>query len=124
MESPRANAAAANSRRIRAIGRGSKPGEQVKIIQALEQGFHELATEFVWKRALTRLKQTLSSLGMQFVGEMLGREDITEISDPNAVLTDWDAIRLAENLGVINTFGALRLRHGSTAISSLPNAGE
>jgi hypothetical protein len=96
-----------------------RASEQQRVVQALQQGFHELATEFVWKRALSRLKQTLSNLGMQFVGEMLGRGDITENSQANAVLTDWDAIRLAENLGVINTFGALRLRHAFELLSHL-----
>ncbi len=98
---------------------GLKPNEREKVIEAIEAGLHDLATEFVWKRALARLKQTLSTLGMQFVGEMLGRDDITEMTPPEAALTDWDAIRLAENLGVISTTGALRLRHGFELLSHL-----
>jgi hypothetical protein len=101
-----------------------KAAEQQKVISALEAGLHELATEFVWKRALARLKQTLATLGMQFVGEMLGRDDITEMSAPDAVLTDWDAIRLAENLGVVSTTGALRLRHGFELLSHLAQSSE
>lgn len=96
-----------------------KPNEQHRVLQAIEQGFYELATEFVWKRSLSRLKETLATLGMQFVGEMLGRDDINEFSQPEAVLTDWDAIRLAENLGVISSTGALRLRHAFELLSHL-----
>jgi hypothetical protein len=101
-----------------------KENEQTKVIDALNQGFHELAMEFVWKRALTRLKQTLSTLGMQFVGEMLDRNDINYMSQPDSVLTDWDAIRLAENLGVINSTGALKLRYGFELLSHLSRTQE
>ncbi len=96
-----------------------KPKEQHKVMQAIEQGLYDFATDFVWRRSLSRLKQTLSSLGMQFIGEMLGREDINEYSPPENVLTDWDAIRLAENLGVINFTGVLRLRHSFELLSHL-----
>jgi hypothetical protein len=96
-----------------------KSSEQNKVLQAVERGLYDLATEFVWRRALSRLKQTLATLGMQFVGEMLGRDDIEEFSSPEAVLTDWDAIRLAENLGVISTTGSLRLRHAFELLSHL-----
>ena len=94
-----------------------RPAEQHRVVDALAKGFYDLAAEFVWTRSLARLKSTLGSLGMGFVGEMLGRSDITAFSTPESALTDYDAIRLAEQLGVLSEMGALRLRHGFELLS-------
>jgi len=70
-----------------------------------------MGAEFVWRRAMSRLRQTIGTLGMEFVGEMLGREDLTNSSSPEVALTDSETIRLAEQLGVVSSTGALKLRH-------------
>ena len=42
---------------------------------------------------------------------MLGDEDLDEYSNLESAITDFDTIQLAENLGVVNTHGAIKLRH-------------
>jgi hypothetical protein len=93
------------------------PAEKTNVVQALNAGLYDMSAEYVWKRSMARLRSTLSWLGMKFIGEMLGRDDVAESSSPEAVLTDYDTIRLAEALGVVNSTGALRLRHGFELMS-------
>ena len=47
---------------------------------------------------------------MEFVGEMLGRPDLDEDSDPATSIADHEAVSLAEDLGIINSTQALRLK--------------
>lgn len=96
---------------------GLREGERRRVVDALEQGFFDMGAEFVWRRAMGRLRQTVSALGMDFVGEMLGRRDLSPASNPEAVLTDVDTIRLAEQLGVIGSTGAMKLRHAFEVLS-------
>ncbi|MCB9645237.1 MAG: hypothetical protein H6730_01365 [Deltaproteobacteria bacterium] len=94
-----------------------KPADQLRIVSAFASGHEDMAAEFVWRRSMTRLRDNLAQLGMRFVGEMLDREDVDESSSPANVLTDYDSIRLAEALGVVNATGALRLRHALELIT-------
>ncbi len=87
------------------------PRERKAIVEAFSSGGYEMASTFVWTRAMAALKKQLASLGTDFVGEMLGRPDITEDSPAESVLTDTDAVRLAADLGMIAPTEALRLRH-------------
>jgi len=95
--------------------------EQTKIVQAFDFNSYDMASEFVWRRTMSKLKNTLSSLGMAFIGEMLNREDINDLSPIETVLTDYDAIRLAESLGVISQTGAMKLRHAFESIVHFSN---
>lgn len=54
---------------------------------------------------------------MEFVGEMLGRTDLDESSNPMTDIREDEAIELAEQLGMVNTTEALRLRNGQTLVS-------
>ena len=89
-----------------------KPRETERIVKAFQDGYFDMGTEFIWRKSMARLKSTISTLGMKFVGEMLDRKDIDEFSSAENVLTDFDTIRLAESLGIINSTGAFRLRQG------------
>lgn len=91
--------------------RALKERETEKIAKAFADGYFDMGTEFIWRKAMSRLKRSIASLGMKFVGEMLDRKDIDEFSSPENVLTDYDAIKLAESLGIISGTGAMRLRH-------------
>ncbi|MCB5288453.1 MAG: hypothetical protein LHW64_11735 [Candidatus Cloacimonetes bacterium] len=91
--------------------------DRTKIIKAFEFNSFDMASEFVWRRTMSKLKTTLSSLGMAFIGEMLDRPDISDSSAIETVLTDYDAIRLAEHLGVISPTGAMQLRHAFETLS-------
>ncbi|MEZ6129482.1 MAG: hypothetical protein R3C59_12430 [Planctomycetaceae bacterium] len=81
------------------------------IATAFDSGSYEMVSTFVWTRAITGLKKQIASLGMEFVGQMLGRSDIDDDSDPATTIGEHDAISLAEDLGMINTTEALRLKH-------------
>jgi hypothetical protein len=88
-----------------------------KLARAFQTGLYELAVEFVWKRTMSILKKQLSLLGMSFVGEMLARPDIEEDSPIESVVTDYEAIYLAHQLGILNKLGAMELRQSAELLS-------
>jgi hypothetical protein len=81
----------------------------VDAINTLEA--YDMAVEYTWKKTITRLKESLSTLGMQFIGEMLGRADITDNTPFENAITDFQAIQLSEQLGLLNPTAGLKLRH-------------
>lgn len=83
--------------------------DQKQIVSAFQSESFEMMAGFVLNKALSQLKRALASLGMTFVGEMLGRADITEDSVPTVSISDYEAITLARELGVINATDAMRL---------------
>ncbi len=85
--------------------------EKKQIVEALDTGNYEMGALFLWQKTMTGLKEQLGSLGMDFVGELLDRNDITADSAATQVLTDYDAVRLAEELGMFSTTQAMRLRN-------------
>lgn len=91
--------------------------QKTKIVAAFEIDAYDMAAEYAWKKAMVKLKETIATLGMKFVGEMLQRTDITESSSVENVLTDHSAIQLAEQLGVIGNTAALKLRQGNELIT-------
>jgi len=101
-----------------------RPIDIEKIQRAFQAGLFELAVEFVWKRTMAILKRQLGDMGMSFVGEMLARPDIDEYSSVELVVTDYDSIQLSHQLGMINSIGAMELRHGAELLShyASPNA--
>ena len=84
--------------------------QQAQIVKAFEQGAYEIAAEYSWKKAITKLRKSLEKLGADFIGELLDRSDIDEFTSLEEVLTDRKAIELAEQLGIIGKTGALKLR--------------
>ncbi len=93
------------------------PRDQKAIVEAFQAGAFEMAATFIWSKAIAALKKQLSVLGMEFVGEMLGRTDLDESSNPMMDIRDDEAIELAEQLGMITTTEALRLRTGQTLVN-------
>lgn len=83
--------------------------DQKQIISAFQAESFEMMAGFVLNKALSQLKRALASMGMTFVGEMLGRADINEDSVPTVSISDYEAITLARELGVINSTDAKRL---------------
>lgn len=94
-----------------------KPAEQQKVIKAVQSGFHAMGAEYVWRRSMTLLRSTMSNLGNEFIAEMTKREDVATASSLEQYLTDYETIRLAEALGVVNPTGAMRLRHASEILT-------
>jgi hypothetical protein len=91
--------------------------DQKAIVQAFQTGSYEMAATFIWSKAIAALKKQLAMLGMEFIGEMLGRTDLDESSNPMTDIREDEAIELAEQLGMVNTTEALRLRTGQTLVS-------
>lgn len=85
--------------------------ELEQIIKTYDAGLYEMGATFVWTRTMAGLRRQLSSLGIEFVAEMLDRPDIRPGADIHEVLTDFEAVRLAEELGMFGGSHALRLRH-------------
>ena len=71
-----------------------RPRERQQIATNFEAGNYELASAFVWMRAMALLKQQLASLGMEFIGELLQRPDINDFSDIRTAVSDAEAISL------------------------------
>ena len=96
---------------------GLKEKEVHKIISAFNNNYFDMGTEFIWRKSINKLKTTISSLGMKFIGEILERSEVDEYTSPDKVLTEFDTIKLAESLGIINKTGTLRLRHSQELMS-------
>jgi hypothetical protein len=93
------------------------PRDQAALVKAFDTEAYEMATSFVWSKAMSALKKQLATLGMEFVGEMLGRTDLNEASNPITDIREDEAIELAEQLAMISTTEAIRLRNGQTLIN-------
>jgi hypothetical protein len=52
------------------------PAQQKQITLAMQVGAYDMASEYVWKKSITRLKETISVLGIDFIANLLQRTDI------------------------------------------------
>ncbi len=91
--------------------------QKSQIIAAFQIDAFDMAAEYAWKKSMIKLKETISTLGMKFIGEMIGREDFDETTSVDTEITDFNAIQLAEQLGVIGTTAALRLKQSNELIT-------
>ncbi len=80
------------------------------IVAGFQAQGYEMVSTFVWTKAAATLKKQVATLGMEFVGEMLGRPDLDDDSDPTTAIADHEVIALAEDLGMITATQALRLK--------------
>lgn len=94
---------------IAGVAKNLSTRDQKQIVSAFEAESFEMMAGFVLNKTLSQLKRALASMGMTFVGEMLGRADINEDSVPTVSISDYEAITLARELGVINSTDAKRL---------------
>jgi len=85
--------------------------DRKQILTAFENSHFEIGINYLWTKTEHALKKELSTVGISFLAEMLGRTDVDEDDDVEDILTTKDAIRLAEELGVISDTDAIRLRH-------------
>ncbi len=91
--------------------------QKSQVIRAFNDQAFDMGAEYVWRRSMIKLRSALQSLGMKFIGEMLGNQDINEFSNIESVLTDYDTINLSEQLGIVNSTGALKLRQALEIIT-------
>lgn len=84
--------------------------DQVQIIRTFEEGSYEMVATYIWTKAINSLKNQLSKMGISFIAEMLDRPDINEHTNIQQAISDFEAIRLAEELGVISGTASFRLK--------------
>ncbi|NTA19304.1 hypothetical protein [Agrobacterium tumefaciens] len=85
--------------------------ERNQIASNIADGNFEVASTYVWTRTMALLKRQLSSLGAEFIGELLQRPEIDEFTDVATAISDSEAISLALDLGVISPLQSKRLFH-------------
>ncbi len=85
--------------------------DKKQIVAAFESGHFEIGLTYLWGKTVTALKKELSTVGVGLLGEMLGKTDVDEDDNVEDVLTTKDSIRLAEELGIVSSTDAMRLRH-------------
>lgn len=88
-----------------------------QVVVGFKAGNYEMVVNFVWIKAMASLKRELATVGMRFLGEMLGRPDLSEDVDVVDSITDREAIRLAEELGVVSSTEAMRLRQSQELVT-------
>ena len=91
--------------------------DKKQIVSAFEAGHFEMGVSYLWGKTVTALKKELSTVGVTLLAEMLGRADVDEDDDVDDILTTKDAIRLAEELGIVSSTDGMRLRHTYELIS-------
>jgi hypothetical protein len=106
---------------IASFARQLNERERTQVVHAFDAGHFEMGTTFVWSRTMAGLKNRLSVLGIQFIAEMLDRPDIRPSAQVHEVLTDYDAVRLAEELGMVGSTQALRLRQSLSLVAHFAN---
>jgi hypothetical protein len=98
-----------------------KTTDQKQLISAYESGNFQMLSTYVWAKTITTLKSQLSKMGGAFVGEMLDRPDINDSSNLQQAITDFEAVQLSENLGLISSKSAFRLRHAMDLLTYFNN---
>lgn len=88
-----------------------------QIVTAFNNEAYEMVSTYTWTKAVTSLKNQLSKMGVSFIAEMLDRPDINEHTDIQQAISDFEAIRLAEEFGVISGTSAFRLRKAMETVT-------
>lgn len=81
-----------------------------QIIGAFNAKAYDMAAEYVWRKTITKLREAILNLGNDFIMELLQRSDSDDNLQIDSLLTDYNTINLAEQLGMISCEGALDLR--------------
>lgn len=77
----------------------------------------EMTMSFVWHKAMVALKRELAKVGMSFIGELLGKGDLDDDTNPTTAISDTEAIMIAQQLGVVSATESMRLRQSYEQIS-------
>jgi hypothetical protein len=91
--------------------------DQNQIIRTFEEGSYEMVSTYIWTKAINSLKNQLGKMGMSFIAEMLDRPDINEHTNLQQAISEFEAIRLAEELGVISGTAAFRLKQAMETVT-------
>lgn len=102
----------ANSEQILQLGRQLKPVEIQPIAMLYQQEYYESASNLIWTKGMHVLREKVLSLGLDFVGEMVGIDDKNYIRE----LPSFEVINLASELGFINKTGKMRLSQANELV--------
>jgi len=91
--------------------------DKKQIIAAFNSESYEMVSTYTWTKAITSLKNQLSKMGVSFIAEMLDRPDINEHTDIQQAISEFEAIRLAEEFGVISGTAAFRLKKAMETVT-------
>lgn len=91
--------------------------DKKQIISAFNNSAYEMVSTYTWTKAITSLKNQLSKMGVSFIAEMLDRPDINEHTDIQQAISEFEAIRLAEEFGVISGTAAFRLKKAMETVT-------
>lgn len=91
--------------------------DKKQIISAFNNNAYEMVSTYTWTKAITSLKNQLSKMGVSFIAEMLDRPDINEHTDIQQAISEFEAIRLAEEFGVISGTAAFRLKKAMETVT-------
>lgn len=91
--------------------------DKKQIVSAFNNEAYEMVSTYTWTKAITSLKNQLSKMGVSFIAEMLDRPDINEHSDIQQAISEFEAIRLAEEFGVISGTAAFRLKKAMETVT-------
>jgi hypothetical protein len=96
--------------------------ERSQIAMNFAAGNYEIAATFIWTRTMALLKKQLSTLGPAFIGELLQRSEIDELTDIGAAVSDAEAISLARDLGILTALQTKRLLHSQAIVTHFAGA--
>ncbi|MCA6435996.1 MAG: hypothetical protein IM600_17105 [Bacteroidetes bacterium] len=91
--------------------------DQTQIVSTFNNEHYEMVSSFVWTKAINTLRSHLSKMGISFIAEMLDRPDINESANLQQAISEYEAIQLAEQLGIINGTIAFRLKKASETVA-------
>jgi len=82
-----------------------------QVAKAFADQSYEMALNYVWTKSMAALKKDLATVGLKFLGEILGKSGLDDDDNPTTAISHDEAIMLAEELGVVSSTEAMRLRH-------------
>ena len=85
--------------------------DKKQIVSAFESRHFEMGINYLWDKTITALKKELSAVGVGLLGEMLGKVDVAEDNDVEDIITTKESLVLAEELGIVSSTDAMRLKH-------------
>jgi hypothetical protein len=95
--------------------------DQRQIIKTFDEGSYEMVSTYIWTKSINALKNQLGKMGISFIAEMLDRPDINEHSNLQQAISEFEAIRLAEELGIISGTSAFRLKKAMETVTHFNN---
>lgn len=91
--------------------------DQNQIIKAFQNESFEMVSSYIWTKSIIALRNHLSKMGIPFIAEMLDRPDLNDHTNLQQAISEYEAIRLAEELGVINGTVAFRLKQAMETVA-------